>query len=286
MKEKRNAQLFQCDINRRMAVEKKMEEITFNWKWERKMELNFHDDNQFDLQLNLKLMLNGRKKEESHHLTMWYLSYVCQLWLEICCWRNFLFSFLLRVPLCLPQCTNMHVVWTIHISIFFLFVRETEEKKRQDFSVSHSTLALTHIYLPLALSNKVSVPLFHKFFGVVFIWCNLIKTYRLKGLGCRCQRHWINRDLTREQSSGCRQEKNTTWKTFVKAFLCSLNRTCSIPFFLGLASSQLCGAIDFNIIDFLCHYQPLALLRFLFFWFCAHKNVSVSEWHGRAKATA
>lgn len=33
-------------------------------------------------------------------------------------------------------------------------------------------------------------------------------------------------------------------------------------------SSQLCGAIDFNIIDFLCHYQPLAPL---FLVLCSQK---------------
>lgn len=45
----------------------------------------------------------------------------------------------------------------------------------------------------------------------------------------------------------------------------------------SLASSQLCGAIDFNIIDFLCHYQPLAPL---FLVLCTQKCVSVSEWKG------
>lgn len=77
------------------------------------------------------------------------------------------------------------------------------------------------------------------------------------------------------------------------AFLCSLNRTCTLSAFLCrlfcrlvVASSQLCGAIDFNNIDFLCHYQPLASLRlfFFFFWFCAQKCFCIGM--ARAKATA
>lgn len=46
------------------------------------------------------------------------------------------------------------------------------------------------------------------------------------------------------------------WRTFFFRALLWVSNMEAFP----LASSQLCGVIDFNIIDFLCHYQPLAPL--------------------------
>lgn len=163
MKEKKS---FSFSLWHQSKELKKKKKITFNWKWERKCFFYlffFHPDSfpSLDKMLASQSVAKGKEEEESHHLTMWYLSYVCQLWLEICCWRNFLFAFLAMMlldPLVGPVRVqihvhvHVHVVWKIRIeavllsSFFFIYF------------VSHSTLAHTHIYLPLALSNKISLP--------------------------------------------------------------------------------------------------------------------------------
>lgn len=57
--------------------------------------------------------------------------------------------------------------------------------------------------------------------------------------------------------------------------------------FFPLASSQLCGVIDFNIIDFLCHYQPLAPLFLVLCTqkcFCIGMEKKAEERRGKATA--
>lgn len=112
---------------------------------------------------------------------------------------------------------------------FLLLVRETEEKKKQDFpSVippSSSHLSISH-------------------------WHWAIKY----------QRHSLL------SSAKFPLEKHKILNFYSKLFLCAFNGTCSIPFFLSgsIKPVMWCYRL-FNIIDFLCHYQPLALLGFLFF---------------------
>lgn len=101
----------------------------------------------------------------------------------------------------------------------------------------------THISIsPLALSNKTSLRCF----------CSALVCF----LHCECLK-----------SS--------------KAFCCVfLTEHVAFSVFF-VASSQLYGAIDFNIIDFLCHYQPLARSVFLLFFGFVHTKMFLYR-NGRA----
>lgn len=66
--------------------------ITFNWKEKQQSWRKWRKITIFPVTINsLKAIrwLLERAAEQSHYMTLWYLSYFRQLWLEICCWRNF-----------------------------------------------------------------------------------------------------------------------------------------------------------------------------------------------------
>lgn len=197
---------------------------------------------------------------------MWYLSYFCQLWLEICCWRNFPFFFiltLLAVDSALGSLLNSCMVCE-GFNVFFHFSGEIEREATFCFFFRQSFHPRAHTYLS---------PYWH--WAIKYLCCRFFLLFFRK------------KHRTHKKIRSSEQKKFRSFSLPLLFFSrVVLIEHVALPLsFFGIASSQLCGAIDFNIIDFLCHYQPLAsLVFFFFFWFCAHKNVSVSEWQSESNS--
>lgn len=141
--------------------------ITFNWNRNRRA----REGNVENISIHFSTTVNSvrtshcRAKRKSHHLTMWYLSYVSQLWLRICCW----FSFFVRLFQCAlaesPLC--LHIVWKIHIS-------RSSTHLSFFFQSSHSSVippAFTYISISLLASSNKNL-LSESFTEAFFLLCS------------------------------------------------------------------------------------------------------------------
>lgn len=120
------------------------EKITFNWKREgKRLSGNVENlDNRFELQWKGEV-----------EVTMWHLSYVCQLWLEICCWRNFSFFFL---PVSVESARGLSMSMMCERFTSSSLVESKAKRKEATFS-SVIPPSRTHISISLlAWSNKIS----------------------------------------------------------------------------------------------------------------------------------